>query len=309
MKITIGLLTGAGAVLAIGASVLAVSPAHAATTAAHVASPTSTSNWSGYYKETDAPIGQAEATFTVPKVSCKDSRGPAPAIGGKHIYQGAMWVGIGGDHTDGFLWLRGDYAWLEQDGVVVECDGLNATPLYMPFWEIAGAPKSVAPQHEVVYDNGNATVKPGDLITAKVYTPAYSPHTGQWLFEVDVVRNGVLVNSWTEYRTLPKGSYTGNPGVSNALNYETVEVITECPSFGNDLFGFVNLGTVRYSYADYFVTDSEDDGGYSIASTPIDLRHPDPGPIAVSPGSPYTSEFSDVPGDAFNTSYSKNWWK
>jgi hypothetical protein len=148
-------------------------------------------------------------------------------------------------------------------------------------------------------------VKPGDEITAVVYTPAFSPHTGSWLFEVDDIRDGVLVNSWTQYMTLPKGTYSGKPGLLGALNQETVEVITECPLTNKGQTGFVNLGPVSYTSADYYVTNTEN--GYSIASTPIDMMHLNR--VAVSPGKPYTPEGSDIAKDAFTTNYAKGWWQ
>ena len=115
-------LAGVGAALAIGASALAASPAHAATTTAHITNSTKQLlNWSGYYKATTAPIGEAEVTFTVPTVNCRDSRGPAPVINGKPLYAGSMWVGIGGQNNVGILTSEPGYAWLEQDGVSVEC--------------------------------------------------------------------------------------------------------------------------------------------------------------------------------------------
>ena len=67
----------------------------------------------------------------------------------------------------------------------------------------------------------------------------------------------------------------------------------------------MDLGPVNYTYADYFVTNTEN--GYSIASTPINLVHRSR--VAVSPGKPYTPEGSDIAKDAFNTNYAKGWWK
>jgi len=297
------------AAAAAGLMAASVPAAHAATTPARSAITNNVSgNWAGYFKATTAPIGEAQVTFTVPTVKCKDSRGPAPIINGKPLYAGAMWIGIGGQRNFGFLHSEPGYSWLEQDGIQVQCRGLGAKPVYQPFWEVVATPQ-FPDKHlsttSTVFDKGKATVQPGDQIDAEVYTPAESPHRGSWLFEVSDQRDGVLVNQWTKYITLPKGTYSGKPGLLDSLNRETVEVITECPGTNKGQAGFVDLGPVNYTYADYFVTNTEN--GYSIASTPINLVHRSR--VAVSPGKPYTPEGSDIAKDAFNTNYAKGWWK
>jgi hypothetical protein len=310
MKRTIW-LAGVGAVLAIGASALA-SPAHAATNSVHVTNSTKELlNWSGYYKATSAPIGQADVTFTVPTVNCKNSRGPAPVINSKPLYAGSMWVGIGGQNNVGILTSEPGYAWLEQTGVSVECAGLNAKPLYQPFYEVVPTAKFPSKQFSTgqeIYGKGSATVQAGDQIYAEVLTPAYSTDPGKWQFAVYDYRGGVLSSKWQESLTLPKGTYSGKPGLLSALDQETVEVVTECPATNKGLTGFVNLGTVNYSYADYTVTNTE--LGYSIASKPIDLVHGSPrATLAVYPGKPSASPGSDILSDAFSTLYASNWWR
>lgn len=293
-------VTLAGAAMGVGA--LAAIPANASTTEYFT-------NWSGYEKVTDAPIAQAEATFTVPTVSCKNSRGTAP-------YYGSMWVGIGGDYgvTNPFR-LTGDNGWLEQDGVSIACKSLSSAPKYQPFWEVVTGDKTFQSyvnrtyfphgNGEKIYNNGTGWVLPQDVITAYVYTPYGSPHRGQWDFQIDVVRKGVLVKQWSQYLTMPKGSYTGDPGVRNVLGRETVEAITECPNNCTDSSGLVYMGNVTYNWADYSVSGTET--GYSIASgTPIELTHR--GTIVMIPGKPFSDD-SDIPNDSFTTYYTKYWWR
>ena len=138
-------------------------------------------------------------------------------------------------------------------------------------------------------------------------TPAYSLRAGSWEFALWDYRAGNVVSQWTVYQTLPKGTYSGKPGLLSGLDQETIEVITECPATNAGLTGFVNLGTVNYSYADYAVSNTE--LGYSIAGKPIDLVHGLPATLAVYPGKPSTEPGSDIPGDAFSTLYASNWWR
>jgi hypothetical protein len=115
-----------------------------------------------------------------------------------------------------------------------------------------------------------------------------------------VVNNGNgPISVWSHDQQLPQGVYTGH----------TAEVVTEYPkahAYGGILAsGFVDLGTVRYTQADYFSTAG---GSFSIASHAMDLGD-SAAQVAVYPGQPYTTQDSPAKSDSFDTYYAANWWE
>jgi hypothetical protein len=220
------------------------------------------------------PIDAAMVNFTVPKVSCASSRGATNGV--KPAYQGLMWVGIGG--------INGHYGAnsgaVKQDGVAVDCTSLHATAVYFPFWEVnPGKPSPVQ-------FSKAARVYPGAQISAEVFAPSESPVAGQWYFLVNSTYKGVT-SVWHAHYASPV----------TTKNY-TAEAITE-----KNAPGFVDLGNVTYTYADYYTDEMESFN--SITADPITLENSKNRPIVLA-GRAYQPSGDDLK-DSFTTSYAANW--
>lgn len=238
-------------------------------------------NWAGYFSVSRSPIVAATVDFTVPKVSCAQSRGAPDKKDKGPAYQGLMWVGIGG--------IDGQYGAnsgpLEQDGIAAYCTSLHATPVYEPFWEVVPGKPSPVPFTD------SARVDPGAQIIAAVYAPSVSPVQGQWWFYVTSYYDGRL-STWSAHYA---SSATGT-------DY-TAETITE-----KNAPGLVYLGKITYNCADYFTNNVG--STYSIAANRVtsvtNLRQR--APIVVA-GNAY--EAPKVCGDnrknSFTTQYATNW--
>ena len=248
----------------------------AAPASAAVTGDTST-DWAGYFATTSAPIDAAGVSFTVPKgANCGESRG-TPNVNG---YQALMWVGIGG--FNGAYGIKSGP--LFQDGVEAYCAKLsNSTPVYLPWWEVyPGTPS-------VMTFTSTARISAGARITAQVYAPGEfsAAEKGEWTFVVTAAYPG-HATTWTTHYKAP----------SSAKDY-TAEVVTEREPH---VPGFVDVGKVTYSSADYF-TDNMD-SLHSIVVTPVTLVNK--GAAVVVPSSP-SKDPDDGLKDSFSTSYAVNW--
>lgn len=262
---------------------LSIPAAHAATTSTPPAQPSD--NWAGYYAKASAPVAYATAEFTIPKVSCDESRGTPQSENGGNEYQAMMWVGIGG--------INGVYGinsgWLKQAGVVISCKSFFATPTYQPFWEYVKPGTSSVPQGSPYVPryfktkNGKtAALQPGEKVIVQIWAPSDSPVKDKWYFRIDAGDS-----AFTASQSLPAST--------NGQN-QTAEAITE-----KDATGLVYLGSVKYTGAIYLTTKTEDGPSTAITSQPVYLRNPaEPDEVIISPSTP-------PDGDAFTTSYAKNW--
>ena len=171
------------------ATAYAVALSVPAAQAASASSPSASHSglWAGYYSTTaqSTPPLWASVEFTVPKVSCSNSRGSGT------YYAGAMWVGIGGQEAK---------ALLEQAGVGVQCKNNKKTtqPAYYPWWEVADTIK------QQIWDTSGTKIHAGDQIYAQVSSPAEteSPSSGEWEF---MVIDDTTDQTWTHSYRIPKG--------------------------------------------------------------------------------------------------------
>jgi hypothetical protein len=273
------------AVTAASTTAVGIPAAHATT--ASVPATLHDPTWAGYYSVTakNTPPLWASVDFTVPRVSCSKSHGSAP-------YAGSMWVGIGGIVNKGID--PGGQSLLEQTGIDVICANNKSTtkPSYNAFWEVF--PNLTTKGYK------GSKVKAGDHIMAQVTSPAASesPSSGEWDF---MIIDYTSDHTWTaSYRIphskLPKDNYTGS----------TAEVTTEWTqgTVNGKRVGFVDLGQVNYTYADYGTADSS---LLSILHNEIEMwtgKHK-----MVYPTTLHASPGSDAGNDAFSTKYTSDWTK
>lgn len=296
------LLRAAAVAVAAGAIAAVSVPAAHGATAASTPPALHEGTWAGYYSVTakSTPPLWASVNFTVPKVSCSKSQGSAP-------YIGAMWVGIGGIENKGVD--PGGQSLLEQTGVGVYCANNKSTtkPYYYPWWEVA----DTLPEQAF---SGKPTVHAGDQIYAQVTSPAESESSSpnEWDF---LLIDYTTDQTWTADYKIPPNKHTGKEPYTGA----TAEVVTEwasgthCPpglsgllchvtGSGKKLDGFVDLGQVNYTYADYGTADS---GLLAIPHGTIEMwvgKHEVvyPTGLKATPG-------SDAGIDAFSTKYTSDW--
>lgn len=277
---------------------LSVPAAHAATTSP--APQQWTTNWAGYYAKASAPVISAVANFTVPRVSCDQSRGTPQTGNDGNKYQAMMWVGIGG--IDGLFGINS--GWLKQAGVVVSCKNLNAAPTYQPFWEYfprgnvtvtQGSP--FAPQYFKAKNGKTAELQPGDNVEVQVEAPSVSPVKGKWYFRMYVESSdGLSSSTFTASQYL--AANTNGPD-------QTAEVITEM-----DASGLVNLGSVEYNSAQYIATSdlTQSAVGVPIPVQPIYLLNgAAPHAVIIYPSAPYVKFNPGIGADTFTTNYATNW--
>lgn len=306
----------------LAATAVAASPASAAET--HVPRGTQgTGNWAGYYAvpaNGKGPEG-VFTTFTIPKVSCRNSVGPAPMYG-------SIWAGIGGGAATMNDVQNGKHAWLEQAGVQFICKNKNAQPLYQPFWEIvrpADGDKYGNPYDSQVFIKDvfghNATVKPGDMISVDVNDVSYHPPAKEFVLGVTVNRDSDHPVYFGKHVYLPKTAYTGR----------TAEVVTEYPSgalvpswflraydwtrlheFGvfppnsPGAAGMINLGDVHYAQSFYLTHLPGDVKPEGVAITQYKLimetrigRHQ----VYIYPGRAHSTIPGNPAKDGFSTHY------
>ena len=277
-------------------------------------------NWAGYYAVPANGKGPEAvfAAFTIPKVNCRDSIGKYPAYG-------SMWAGIGGLGDD---ISNGKSAWLEQAGIQIHCTTKKSQPVYEPFWEIVRPHDPVKDPYGNPYDamvfhqdteGKNATVKPGDKITAQVFDTSYQK-SGQFVLSVNVNGDGDHPVTFSKQINLPPTAYTGR----------TAEVITEYPlgaasptALEGDMawlytkeigvnpirpsrIGLINLGDVHYSEAMYLTHlpgDVKPEGvpvaqGKIVMGWPI--GHQD---VYIYPGPAHPTIKGSTVKDGFSTHY------
>jgi Peptidase A4 family len=308
--------TAAAAALSL-VTLAAASPASAAVT--QVPSGTQlTGNWAGYYAVPANGKGPESvfATFTVPKVSCKQSIGPNPTYG-------SIWAGIGGMMNDV---SNGKQAWLEQDGIEITCKTRGSQPVYNPFWEIvrpSGGSPYGNPYDSVIFQDASghdATVSPGDQISLSVFDGSYQK-VRQFGFTVTVGRDSSNPVDYAKSAFLPPTAYTGR----------TAEVITEHPSGASLLqgdlaatwfyqnvlrrdppsAGLVNMGDVHYSEAMYLTHlpgDVKPEGVpvtqyRSVLGTDLETNPYHQQRVFIYPGGAYPTVSGSSVKDGFSTYY------
>lgn len=237
-------------------------PAHASTDTRYI-----TARWGGYMAVSSArPVLAANATFTVPPVTCKRAG------------QGSMWVGIGGAQPKygGYEGTSGQ-PWLEQDGVIAICSGAGKAVKYEPFWEVVG--NTAPPPHAF-----NATISANDQVQASVYAPATSGVSHAWVFQLLIITN-------------PKTGASQLVQASDKLTSRdygmTAEAITEYPTPARSF----PLGTIRYTNATYVNKATDDPPSIPITSIVMVMERAG---VTITPSAPYQSA-EGGPADSFST--------
>ena len=298
-------IAAAAGTLAAAAAMSATAPAASAAPA--VKGPAWSAIWGGY--EVKAPpgkhIGFVGASWTVPKPDPKRVYGPAP-------YRAAMWVGMDGDSRQSFG--------PAQCGIWESTPRKGGPVTYDAFWEFA--PDQI-PQHMTTdgeparADGSNwLRVQPGEQVAASVQYIDQEDfrRRGYYDFTVYVTRfdpsAGEKITRSYDLMVRPPDTW---PAPSVQRQY--AEVITEIPTVnGHAGGGALDMGKVRYSYAEYAVqlAPGSDASGPYLPVTggwkQIMNYWYGKGEVIILPSHSSTTRGSAVRGDAFDTVFHHYGW-
>jgi hypothetical protein len=218
------------AVAAATSAVLSVIPLALASTAGASTLPAlgthSSANWAGYVATAQSnqlatdQFGGVQATFVVPKITCKDStmgnKLPNPA----GWYSGAaFWVGLGGVSS----------AQLEQDGVMAICANKTSNPAYSAFYEMFPLQPSGVLTGLYTSTGKHVVVHAGDKVTVGTWDYSTESESTSHTYAPGRVYK-FLITDQTQHAHSRIPLQIFNPGTLG--NDKTVEVVSEAINGG-----------------------------------------------------------------------------